>query len=144
MLAARTRFEGAAEERGLGLELSLPPALPAVTGDEERTSQVLANLLSNALKHTPSGGQVTLSAYQQGAVVAFEVRDTGPGIAPEHLGRIFERFYRVNAARTRGEGSGVGLTIARGLVERMGGTLRAESSAEGSVFTFTLLAARSR
>ncbi|TSA85515.1 HAMP domain-containing protein [Deinococcus detaillensis] len=141
MQAAIARFEGAAEEQGLRLELDLPHPFPAVTGDEERTSQVLANLLSNAVRHTPSGGQVSLSARQQGGVVIFEVRDTGVGIPPEHLSRIFERFYRVDAARTRSDGSGVGLTIAKGLVERMGGSLKVESSAAGSVFTFTLLAA---
>ncbi|OLV17268.1 sensor histidine kinase [Deinococcus marmoris] len=143
LLTARTRFEGAAEEFGLRLALELSSPLPPVTGDVERTSQILANLLSNALRHTPSGGQVTLSARQQGAAVRFEVRDTGPGIAPEHLSCVFERFYRANAARTRGEGegSGVGLTIARGLAERMGGTLTATSSSAGSVFAFTLLVA---
>ena len=139
--AAKARFEGAAEEKGLRLEFECPPSLPAVTGDEERTSQVLANLLSNALRHTPSGGQIILSARQQGGIVIFEVRDTGVGIPPEHLSRIFERFYRVDAARTRNDGSGVGLTIAKGLVERMGGTLTAESSTAGSTFTFTLLTA---
>lgn len=139
--AAKVRFEGAAEELGLRFVLELTEALPLVTGDEERAAQILANLLSNAVRHTPSGGQVRLSAYQQGAAVMFEVRDTGTGIAPEHLDRIFERFYRVNPARTRGEGSGVGLTIARGLAERMGGTLSAESSPAGSVFAFSLLAA---
>ena len=141
LTAAQVRFAGAAQVLGLRLELERGTPLPPVTGDQERTAQVLANLLSNALRHTPSGGVVMLSAQPQDEGVVFSVRDSGSGIAPEHLGRVFERFYRIAPARTRGEGSGVGLTIAKGLVERMGGTLTVESSSKGSVFAFTLLAA---
>ncbi|WP_102127940.1 sensor histidine kinase [Deinococcus planocerae] len=139
--SALERFEGAAQDRGVRLAVLPDEPLPNVTADFERASQVLANLLSNALRHTPGGGQVTLTARAENGLVTFGVRDTGSGIPGEHLDRIFERFYRVDPARTRGEGSGVGLTIARGLVERMGGTLTVTSSSEGSTFTFTLLAA---
>lgn len=137
---AQERFEGAAQDRGVHLAVQMEETLPAVTADFERASQVLANLLSNALRHTPSGGTVTLAARQTARLVTFEVQDTGSGIPAEHLDRIFERFYRVDPARTRGEGSGVGLTIARGLVERMGGTLTVQSGPGGSTFSFTLLA----
>lgn len=139
--ASLERFEGAAQDRGIHLTVHTDEPLPLVTADFERTSQVLANLLSNALRHTPSGGQVTLAARAKDGTVTFEVRDTGSGIPEAHLDRIFERFYRVDPARTRGEGSGVGLTIARGLVERMGGTLTVTSGPGGSTFSFTLLAA---
>ncbi|AFZ67214.1 sensor histidine kinase [Deinococcus peraridilitoris] len=138
VMAGIERFKDAYEERDVRLEWTVPSGVPDVTADFERALQVLTNLLSNALRHTPSGGRVTLSVQGDRDDVAFTVRDTGSGIPSEHLERIFERFYRVDPARTRGEGSGVGLTIARGLVERMGGTIRVDSSSSGSVFTFTL------
>ncbi|WP_184134968.1 sensor histidine kinase [Deinococcus humi] len=135
------RFAGAYEDRGVTLSASPEAALPQVTADFERASQILANLLGNALRHTPRGGQVTLGAEHRGGDMLFTVADTGSGIAPEHLERIFERFYRVDPARTRGDGSGVGLTIARGLATRMGGSLTVSSSSQGSVFTLKLLVA---
>ena len=122
------RFAGVYEERGVALIQMKGEELPHVTADFERASQILANLLGNALRHTPRGGQVKLGAERRGGDVVFTVADSREGISPEHLERIFERFYRVNAARTRGEGSGVGLTIARrGLAVRMGGSLAASS-----------------
>lgn len=100
---------------------------------------MLANLLSNALRHTPPAGRVTVTASQGGDLIRVTVADTGSGIAPEHLGRVFERLYRADPARTCGEGSGVGLTIARGLAECMWGTLEVASQpGEGGAFTFTL------
>ncbi|WP_317641099.1 ATP-binding protein [Deinococcus arenicola] len=93
--------------------------------------------------HTPRGGQVTLRAEHRGGDVLFTVADTGSGIAPEHLNHIFERFYPVDSARTRGDGSGVCLTIARGLATRMGGSLTVSSNSQGSIFTLALLAAHS-
>lgn len=147
LLDAHERFVGAYEERGVTLIRTDAEGLPQVTGDFERASQILANLLGNALRHTPRGGQVTLGTARSGGDVVFTVADTGSGISPEHLGRIFERFYRVDPARSRGEGSGVGLTIARGLATRMGGSLTAQSdfqsNSRGSTFTLTLLAAHS-
>ncbi len=102
--------------------------------------QVLTNLLANALRHTPAGGQVRVRAEAHERVLDVAVQDTGTGIAPEHLTRIFERFYRADPARSRIEGgSGVGLTIARGLVEAMGGQMAASSDVDrGSTFSFTL------
>nr|WP_232472418.1 HAMP domain-containing sensor histidine kinase [Deinococcus sp. DB0503] len=141
--AARERFEGAYDEKGVELGVQLPPGLPPVRADFGRAAQVLANLLTNALRHTPPGGQVTVGAVADGPFVQFLVTDTGSGIAAEHLPRVFERFYRADPARSRADGgSGVGLTIARGLVERMGGHIRAESvPGQGSRFAFTLPAA---
>ncbi|GGK99075.1 sensor histidine kinase [Deinococcus radiotolerans] len=134
--AARDRFAEAFAARGVDLRVARSASW--VRADPERAGQVLANLLHNAARHTPPGGTVRLDVLVGDAQVALTVHDAGPGIAPEHLERIFERFYRVNEARTRGEGSGVGLTIARALAQRMGGSLNVTSSAAGSVFTFTL------
>lgn len=139
LIAAQERFEGAFQEKGVRLLVRDAEGPLAVRADYERCSQVLANLLSNALRHTPAGGQVILDATAATDVIRFGVTDTGSGIPPERLPRVFERFYRGDPARTRGEGSGVGLTIAKGLVEAMKGQLRVESTvSEGSCFTFTL------
>ncbi|WP_338135042.1 sensor histidine kinase [Deinococcus psychrotolerans] len=143
LIDAYERFLGVYEERGVSLVRLEGKTLPLVTADFERASQILANLLGNALRHTPSGGQVALGAEHRGGDVLFTVADTGSGILPEHQSRIFERFYRVDPARTRGDGSGVGLTIARGLATRMGGSLTVRSSQAGSIFTLALLAAHS-
>ncbi|PZA06132.1 MULTISPECIES: cell wall metabolism sensor histidine kinase WalK [unclassified Meiothermus] len=142
---AAERFALAFREQGVALELELPAQLPAVRADPERLQQVLSNLLSNALRHTPPGGEVGLKAEPARGGVRFSVRDTGPGIPPEHQARVFERFYRVDPARSRQEGgSGVGLTVARGLVEAMGGNMGLESEVgHGSTFWFTLPPARS-
>ncbi|VCU54375.1 Sensor histidine kinase ResE [Thermus thermophilus] len=137
---ALARFQSAFQAKGVALSLEAQDPLPQVWADEERVLQVLANLLTNALRHTPQGGEVRLRAFRQGEAVAFEVADTGPGIPEEHLPHIFERFYRVDKARSRKEGgSGVGLTVAKGLVEAMGGGIWVESQVgQGSRFTFTL------
>lgn len=136
---AQDRFQLAFEDRGVTLQVDLPPAAWAVWADAQRAQQVLANLLGNALKHTPAGGRVRVSADVHGAEATVSVADTGSGIAPEHLDRVFERFYRVDAARTRGEGSGVGLTIARGLARAMHGDLTATSTpGRGSTFRWTV------
>ncbi|GAA5513029.1 adaptive-response sensory-kinase SasA [Deinococcus carri] len=138
LAAALERFGDAYGERGVTLVVPEACPAPQVRADFERALQVLSNLLSNALRHTPPGGRVTLTVQEAGGQVKFAVQDTGSGIPAEHLGRIFERFYRADPARTRGEGSGVGLTIARGLVEQMGGHMGVTSGGGGSTFTFTL------
>lgn len=115
--------------------------LPLVRADGDRIIQVLVNLLGNALRYTPSGGSVRVSAERTHAHVIFHIADTGSGIAPEHLPHLFERFYRVDKARARaGGGSGIGLTIAQALVEAHGGSIWATSlgSDHGSTFSFTL------
>jgi two-component system phosphate regulon sensor histidine kinase PhoR len=111
-----------------------------VLGDEHAVEQVLVNLLDNAVKYTPEGGRVEISATAQEDRVSVSVADTGPGLAPEHLRRIFERFYRVDRGRSREVGgTGLGLAIVKHLVEAMGGEVRAESApGKGSTFTFTL------
>lgn len=133
------RFLTLFEDKGVQLQVS-HASLPEIKADAERTLQVLTSLLGNALRHTPSGGQVIVTAEPAGSFLRFCVSDTGAGIPAEHLPRIFERFYRTDPARSRAEGgSGVGLTIARGLVEAMGGEMDVASTAgAGSTFCFTL------
>jgi signal transduction histidine kinase len=138
---AHVSFTPQAEDRGIALTLELPAALPPALVDPRRLAQVLGNLLSNALRHTPGGGQVTLSAKETGeGQMEVTVRDTGAGIAPEDLPYIFERFWRGDKSRARTSGgSGLGLTIARQLVELHGGRLWAESApGQGTTFRFTL------
>jgi signal transduction histidine kinase len=118
-----------AQERGVELAVDAPDPAPTLEADPDRLRQILLILLDNALKHTPSGGKVTVGVRGEDGRVAFEVADTGTGIAPEHLPRLFERFYRADAARTREEGgSGLGLAIAKSLVVAHGGELAAESA----------------
>ena len=139
--AARERVAPEYAEKQLELVAPSPTNLPDVMADPDRAVQVLTNLLTNALRYTPAPGRVEVRVLRQGAALAFEVRDTGVGIAPENLPRVFERFYRVEKSRARAlGGSGIGLTISRALVEAMRGTIHAESAGpgKGSVFTFTL------
>ena len=108
----------------MALEIDVPSDLPPVQVDEDRIGQVLLNLVGNALQYTPAGGEVCLRARREGGMVRLAVEDTGIGIAPEHLPHVFERFYRVDKSRSRaGGGSGIGLTIARHLVEAHGGQI---------------------
>ena len=109
-------------------------------GDRARLIQVLQNLIRNAIRFTPEGGIILVGAHLDGDRVAFTVRDTGIGISPEDLGRVFERFYRSDSSRNRKSGgAGLGLAIAKELIEQMGGTIEVESEInEGSVFTICL------
>ncbi|MBL7065336.1 MAG: HAMP domain-containing protein [Anaerolineae bacterium] len=144
---AQVNFSPQASDRGVTLALSLPAELPEVMADWRRVAQVLGNLLTNALRHTPEGGCVTLSATAPprsggagGGTVEVTVADTGTGIPPQDLPYIFERFWRGEKSRSRvGGETGLGLAIARQLVELHGGTIRVESApGEGSKFRFTL------
>jgi two-component system phosphate regulon sensor histidine kinase PhoR len=121
------------------LVLDLPRDLPHVEADSERIQQVVVNLVHNAVKFTPPGGQVTVSAYEGDGEVAVVVADTGTGIAEEALPRLFERFYKVDRARSGG-GTGLGLAIAKHLVQGHSGRIWAESAGEGrgATFTFTV------
>ena len=114
--------------------------LPPVAADPHRVRQILRNLLANALAHTPPCGRVTIAGRAEAGVVVTEVRDTGPGIAPEHLPHVFERFYRADAARGRVTGgAGLGLAVVRQLVRLQGGSIEADSPpGEGAVFSFSL------
>ncbi len=135
-----SEIEVARPDRGVTVESELPTDLPPVDADRERVHQVLFNLVDNAVRFTPSGGAVTVSAQRHNGSVEVRVADTGAGIPPEHLPRLFERFYRADPARSREDGgTGIGLAIARSVVEAHGGHIRAESElGEGSVFTFDL------
>jgi histidine kinase len=136
------RFSQSFEAKRVRLDLELPADLPPVRADEGRILQVLTNLTANALQYTPAQGTVTIRAARTDGMVRFTVRDTGAGIAPEHLGHLFDRFYRADKSRSRaaGGGSGIGLTIAKYLVEAHGGTIWVESQGigKGSAFSFTL------
>ena len=116
------------------------PAERSVKADTDAVHQVLANLIDNALKYASGGGKIVLGARDAGGSVEFYVRDFGPGIASEHLPRLFERFYRVDKARSRESGgTGLGLAIAKHIVRAHGGVIRAESAlGHGSTFLFTL------
>jgi signal transduction histidine kinase len=135
-----SEIDVARSDSGVAVQSELPEDLPAVDADRERVHQVLYNLLDNAVRFTPSGGAVTVSAQRHNGSVEVRVADTGVGIPPEHLPRLFERFYRADPARSREDGgTGIGLAIARSVVEAHGGHIRAESElGKGSVFTFDL------
>ena len=121
----------------VGLEVVPGPALP-VRVDADRMGQVFANVLRNALQHTPPGGAVALRAELRRDAAAIEVTDTGEGIAPEHLGRVFERFFRVDGPAPASGGAGIGLTIARGITRAHGGDLTVASPGRGRGATFTV------
>jgi signal transduction histidine kinase len=127
LLAVMEKFGPRAQEKGVTLAAELPPALPSMAGDADRLTQVFTNLVDNALKHTPSGGKVTITATPTPGWLEVGVSDTGPGIPAEDLSRIFERFYQVDKSRARRAGVGLGLTISKEIVEAHGGSLRAES-----------------
>lgn len=137
---AQVNFGPQASDRGITLTLDLPERLPQVMADWRRIAQVLGNLLTNALRHTPQGGHVTLSARAVENAIEVTVADTGVGIPPGDLPYIFERFWRGEKSRSRaGGGSGLGLAIAKQLVEMHGGTIRVESApGQGTRFRFTL------
>jgi len=126
--------------KGLSISINLPDKLPLVNVDYHRISQVLRNLMENAIAHTPEDGTITVTATRQDSLVEVAVVDTGEGIPAEDLPFIFERFHRVDKSRTRATGgSGLGLTIARRFVEAHGGTIQAQSKpGKGSRFSFTM------
>ena len=127
-----------AEERRVALELTLETIVPDVSVDADRIRQVLLNLLTNALKFTGEGGRITIEVQSAGHTVGIAIRDTGAGIAPEMLPHIFEKFGQGERPRTAASGLGLGLTIARTLVELHGGALRIESEGPGRGTTCTV------
>jgi signal transduction histidine kinase len=128
------------EKEDVRLVTDLPADLPLVNVDSQRIAQVLFNLLDNALRYTPAGGTITVKARRTDDVVQVDVMDQGPGLDPDELPLIFERFHRSDKARSRSTGgAGLGLAIVRQLVEAHGGEVWAESEAsEGATFSFTL------
>jgi signal transduction histidine kinase len=130
-----------AEEHGIELGFRLDDPLPPVIADRDRVLQVLGNLLANAVKFTPAGGRVEVGASREGEEVRWWVEDSGPGIPPEHLPHLFDRFWQ--ARRSHRRGLGLGLAIVKGLVEAHGGRVWVESEpGRGSRFQFTLPASR--
>ncbi|MGH2351393.1 MAG: HAMP domain-containing sensor histidine kinase [Chloroflexota bacterium] len=135
---AETRLRMQAERAGVAILLEAPPDLPTVRADPARIGQVLINLLHNAVKFTPAGGGVTLRIAPDPEGMRFSVADTGIGIAPENLPRLFERFYKVDRSRASG-GTGLGLAIAKHIVQAHGGRIWAESAGEGQGATFSFI-----
>jgi two-component system, OmpR family, sensor histidine kinase BaeS len=128
-------FASQAERAGVSLEARVSSGLPQVDADPVRAREILSNLIANALRYTPSGGRVTVTAQPADAAVAIDVRDTGEGIAPERIGRIFDRFYKSPESR----GAGLGLAIAKQLVEAHDGEISATSVlGKGTDIRFTL------
>jgi two-component system OmpR family sensor kinase/two-component system sensor histidine kinase BaeS len=128
-------FVGDAQSKQLSIRADSPPDLPIVTIDPLRIREVLVNLISNAVRHTPAGGVIVVAAREGNAGFVVSVTDSGPGIAPEDLPKIFDRFYKGATSR----GSGLGLTIARSLIHAHGGEVRAENiPRNGAMLTFTI------
>ena len=127
------------EDGGVRLVVDVPAGLPPVTADRHRVQQVLLNLLANALRHTPAGGEIRITARHEGSGVEVSVCDSGPGLSEEDMKRVFDRFYRGTAARSTGPGAGLGLSVAKALVEAHGGTIWATNRPQGGAcFRFTL------
>jgi signal transduction histidine kinase len=135
-------FNPAAAEKEIEVKTALADALPPVNIDAARITQVLQNLLANALRHTPAGGSITVKTQAAAGTVQLTITDTGEGIAPEHLPHVFDRFYRADPARARDKGgAGLGLAIVRAIVEAHHGQITAASAGvpgQGTTFTITL------
>ena len=140
-----TRFRPQAEKNGVTLHFSKPFAsLPPIHVDPQRIEQILSNLISNALRYTPAGGQIGINLSSQPHQASVQIHDSGPGIPEESMALVFERFYRADKGRSRAEGgSGLGLAIARQLARAHGGELSAANHPQGgAVFTLSLPVAR--
>ena len=133
-------FRERIEKKRLVVKAVVPPGTPPAIADHRAVEQVLTNLIENACKYCPEGSSITVRLSDEGAKVRVAVEDTGPGIEAKHLPRLFERFYRVDAGRTRDMGgTGLGLSIVKHLVESMGGMIGVQSTlGRGSTFWFTL------
>ncbi len=139
LLKVLSPWEQAAQEKHLRWEVALPAELPTIQADPLRLAQVIGNLTDNAIKYTPSGGAVAISAGQEGDQVWLRIADGGPGISPEEQGLIFTPFYRGGQGRRIKQGMGLGLSIARDLAEAHGGRIALQSApGQGSQFILWL------
>jgi signal transduction histidine kinase len=138
--SASTALAATAEEKGVCIDTDAPTSLPSVYADPARIGQVLRNLIDNAITHTPADGAIRIAARATNREVEIRVQDTGPGIHPDHLTHIFDRFYRADASRARSTGgAGLGLAIVKQLIELHNGQVWAESPPnQGATFYFTL------
>jgi len=134
------RHERDLQARRIELVQQVDSQASTLVGDPDRLEQAIQNLAANALRHTPEGGTITVSAERVGEEIRLSVRDSGPGIAPEQLPQIFDRFYKSDASRKAAGGSGLGLSIVKAIVERHGGTITARNEG-GAVFEIVLPAA---
>jgi signal transduction histidine kinase len=133
------RHEHETQARGIGVRTTVDDTADQIFADPDRLEQVVENLFANALRHTPDHGLIELHATTVDQRVVLRVVDSGEGIPRDHLPYVFERFYKVDAARTRGDsGSGLGLSISKAIIERHGGTIVAESEPGRTVFTIVL------
>ncbi len=139
-------FAPLAHEESIALTTEIAPALPQIQADADRLRQIFANLLANALAHTPAGGNITIRADYRGSAVRFAVADSGPGLTAEQAAHVFERFYRTDDARQRDRGgSGLGLAITQELVRLHGGRIWIESApGKGTVIIFEIPAKEAR
>jgi two-component system sensor histidine kinase BaeS len=134
-----SRHEREMAARRITLTQNIEGGAETVIGDPDRLEQAVQNLAANALRHTPDGGRLQLNAATDAAHLSITVRDTGPGVASEHLPFIFDRFYKVDASRKASGGSGLGLSIVKAIVERHGGTIHAANAPDGgAIFTIVL------
>jgi signal transduction histidine kinase len=141
---AQTLFEPLAQDAELTLASTCDPDLPDVFGDPDRLQQVLANLVTNSLRHTEPGGTITLSAVSSESGVVFTVANSGVTLTPEQAKHVFDRFWRADEARSRDRGgAGLGLAISRQIVQLHGGTMRVEVDSETTRFLFDLPVASS-
>ncbi|MCM8796204.1 MAG: ATP-binding protein, partial [Candidatus Omnitrophica bacterium] len=133
-------LEPQAKKKSISISLNVMDSLPKVLADPTRLSQVILNLLDNAIKYTPDGGKVSISIFTKDKFVQVDIADTGIGIPQESLSRIFERFYRVDKARSRElGGTGLGLSIVKHIVLAHGGQVWVKSEEGlGSTFSFTI------
>jgi signal transduction histidine kinase len=133
------RHERDAHTKGVAIRIHVDTHADQIVADPDRIEQAIENLVGNALRHTTAGGTVTLRATHADSAATLSVSDTGAGIAPEHLPHVFERFYKVDAARAaESTGSGLGLSITKAIVERHGGTIRVTSQPGQTTFTIVL------
>jgi signal transduction histidine kinase len=131
-----------ADGRRISLQTSIRPGAEHVRADGRRLEQALQNLVANAVRHTPDGGRVIVSAERSGDSLCLRVEDTGPGIPPEHLPLVFDRFYKIDRARASGQaGSGLGLSIVKAIVERHGGRVSADNAPGGGALFEVVLPA---